>query len=100
SGGSAMRPLAPGNTAWEGQPGRCVPAAPAARFLAVPAGAVKAFEFPALTTRARALPPPDFSASRHQSTSADRVAEVVKTPPADAPSGKCTTSRSSRRLPL
>ena len=86
--GSPITPVAETNTSWSLHPDIFSAEATVARFLAMPAAPVKALELPVFTTSTRALPPPAFSAARHQSTSSERVEELVKMPPADAPFGK------------
>jgi hypothetical protein len=61
-----------------------------------PARPVKTFELPAVTTRARALPP--RSASRHHSTGAPGQRFRVNTPAAVVPAGKAIIVTSSRAL--
>ena len=98
--GSPMTPVAETNTSCSPQPDCLRADAIVAAFFAMPAAPVKALELPVFTTSTRALPPPDFSAARQRSTSSERVEDIVKMPPAAAPLGKCTTSRSSLTLPL
>ena len=93
-----MTPVEAINTSCARQP--AIPAADSAvsRTASVPALPVKALALPAFTTRTLAVPP--ASCLRHQSTGADGILDLVKTPATWVPGAITTMRRSLRSLYL
>ena len=80
SRGTPMTPVEAMKTSADFAPTRAAACSAIARVAFAPTAPVNAFELPALTTRARALPLPRRRASRHQSTGAPGIFERVNTP--------------------
>ncbi len=91
-----MTPVEASITSRWRQPSSFAAEAAVRRAASAPALPVKALAHPALTTRARASPPPLPSWARHQSTGAEPTACWVNTPAQVVPSAKRMSSTSSR----
>ena len=97
--GSPMTPVEEMKTSAGSQPSAAAPASAVRRTASSPSAPVKALALPEFTIKSRAEPwlsPLRARLARHQSTGAERVLEVVKTPAAWVRGANTAQSRSVR----
>ncbi len=92
--GTPMTPVEATNTSSARQPIAAATVSTWARLASRPAEPVKAFELPALTIRAREVPP--GSAARHHSTSGEGHLDRVSTPATVVPTANSASKTSAR----